>query len=268
MTDQLERSLRDAFHDAPLDPDSIARLSAIDYKPRQRRVPRLPAIGAVGAAGAAAIVVAVLSLSSGAAPAFAGWEATPTATAAGQLPQSCGQGLGNPAITDSRGPYTAAIYADASTEAVCLSGNGVSMDSRSTSSGVTSDTPGSVAAGQIQFNGGGTRDSAGNALTLADGRTGAGVSGVTIELSNGDSVQATVDNGWYLAWWPGTATATKAQITTASGSDTVADPAPTAPPCPTGAHCSFGYASSGVSGSAGASGKSSVTSSGTVGASG
>ena len=61
-----------------------------------------------------------------------------------------------------------------------------------------------VAAGQIQLDGGGTRDSAGDALTLVDGRTGAGVTAVTIERSDGSSVQATVTNGWYLAWWPGT----------------------------------------------------------------
>ena len=253
MPDQLEQSLREALSQraAQLDPNSIARLSAIDYRPRRRRFGVVSAVGAVGVGAAAAALAAVFALSSGAAPAFAGWKATPTTPAPGQLAQAaqaCGQDLGSPVLTDSRGPYTASIYADSTTSDVCLSGNGVSMSSRSTSA-----APVSVAVGQIDLDGGGTRDSAGNALTLVDGRTGAGVTAVTIERSDGSSVQATVANGWYLAWWPGTVAATKAEVTTASGTSTVAfpsTPALPAPRCPSGAHCAAGYSfgSSGGSG--------------------
>jgi hypothetical protein len=244
MPDQLEQSLRDALSQraAQLDPNSIARLSAIDYRPRRRRVGVVSVVSALGVAGAAAALTAVFALSSGAAPAFAGWQATPTSPAPGQLAhaaQACGQDLGSPLITDSRGPYTASIYADSTTRDVCLSGNGVSMSSSS-----TSGAPVSVAAGQIELDGDGTRDSAGNVLTLVDGRTGAGVTAVTIERSDGSSVQATVANGWYLAWWPGTVAATNAEVTTASGPSTVAfpsTPALPAPRCPSGAHCAAGY---------------------------
>jgi hypothetical protein len=244
MPDQLEQSVREALSQraAQLDPDSIARLRAIDYHPRRRRIGSLPAIGALGATGVASAAAAILFLGSSASPAFAGWQPTPTPPAPGQLAQaaqSCGQDLGSPVLTDSRGPYTAAIYADSTTSDVCLSGNGVSMSNSSTST-----APASVAAGQIDLRGGGTRDGAGDALTLVDGRTGAGVTAVTIERSDGSSVQATVDNGWYLAWWPGTVTATQAEVTTASGTSTVAFPsAPTlpAPGCPPGAHCGGGY---------------------------
>ena len=112
------------------------------------------------------------------------------------------------------------------------------------SSSSTSAAPASGTAGQVQLRGGGTRDSAGKALTLVDGRTGAGVTAVTIERSDGSSVQATVANGWYLAWWPGTVTATNAEVTTASGTTTVAFPSTPALPaaaCPSGAHCAAGY---------------------------
>jgi flavin reductase (DIM6/NTAB) family NADH-FMN oxidoreductase RutF len=34
------------------------------------------------------------------------------------------------------------------------------------------------------------------------GRTGAGVSGVTLLLADGRRVTATCANGWFLAWWP------------------------------------------------------------------
>ncbi len=251
MPDQLEQSLRDALSQraGQLDPDSIARLSAIDYRPRRRRFGVVSAVSALGVGGAAAALIAVFALSSGAAPAFAGWEATPTSPAPGQLAhaaQACGQDLGSPVLTDSRGPYTASIYADSTTSDVCLSGNGASMSSSS-----TSVAPVSVAAGQIELDGGGTRDSAGNALTLVDGRTGAGVTAVTIERSDGSSVQATVANGWYLAWWPGTVAATNAEVTTASGTSTVAFPSTPALPasrCPSGAHCAAGYSYGGGGG--------------------
>lgn len=242
MADQIEQNLRDAFAEraAQLDPNLVARMRAIDYHPRQRRIRRLPAFGALGAAGIAAAAGVIVALGSGAAPAFAGWKSTPTVPAPGQLAQAaqeCGQNLGNPVLTDSRGPYTAAIYDNGDTSDVCLSGNGVSLSSESTS--VSTD---SVPAGQIQSGGGGQRDAVGNALTLADGRIGAGVTAVTLELSDGSTVQATVSDGWYMAWWPGNVTAAKAAITTASGTDTVTFPSTPALTCPSGtSNCAVGY---------------------------
>ena len=242
MTDQIERSVREAlsYQDAQLDPDSIDRLRAVDYRPRRHRIRRLPTIGLLGTTGTAAAIALVVSLSSGAAPAFAGWQATPTtSTTPPTAPagQSCGQGLGSPVLTDARGPYTAAIYDEGNTSDVCLSGNDISMSSSSSSSVAVTAAP-----GQLQFSGGATRDSAGDQLTLADGHAGSGVTAVTFELSDGTAVQATVSGGWYMAWWPGTATATNADVTTASGTTSVAVPAgPDLAQCPTGARCSGGY---------------------------
>jgi hypothetical protein len=246
MPDQLEQSLREALSRrvAQIDQQSIARLRAIDYHPRRHQVGKLPAIGALGAAGVAAAVAGIVALGSSAAPAFAGWRPAPSTPSAGQLAQAgqdCGQGLGIPVLSDSRGPYTASIYDNSTTDAICLSGDGVSMSSTSTTT-----APVSVAAGQIQFRGGGMRDSAGDALTMLDGRTGAGVTAVTIDLSDGSSVEATVADGWYLAWWPGNVTATNAKVTTASGTDTITVPQAPAlpvPNCPSGAtRCGSGYA--------------------------
>jgi len=258
MSDQLEQNLRDVLSQraAQLDPDSIARLRAVDYQPRRRRIGKLPAFGALGVTGLATAAGVIVALGSSAAPAFAGWQATPTSPAPGQLAQAaqaCGQDLGSPVLTDSRGPYTAAIYAQRNTSAVCLSGDGVSMSSSETTS-----QPVSVAAGQIQFTGGGRKDAAGNELTVADGRIGAGVTAVTFELSDGSSVQATVSNGWYMAWWPGAVSASHAEITTASGTSTVATPAAPLLTCPNGGNCSAGYAYN--SGGSQSSGQESVTS--------
>jgi hypothetical protein len=257
MTDQIERSVREAlsYQDAQLDPHAIARLRAVDYQPR-RRIRRLPAFGVLGTTGTAAAIAVVVSLSSGAAPAFAGWQATPTAPATpptAPAGQTCGQGLGAAVLADARGPYTAAIYSQGDATDVCLSGDGISMSSNTTSS-----APVTVPTGQLlQFSGGATRDSAGNQLTLADGRAGTTVTAVAFDLSDGSSVQATVTNGWYMAWWPGTATATKADVTTASGTTSVSVPAtPDLSQCPAGAHCSAGYS---VSGSPGTHGSSETT---------
>jgi hypothetical protein len=187
-------------------------------------------------------IAAIAALGSSAAPAFAGWQSTPTTPAPGQLTealQACGQDLGSPVLTDSRGPYTASIYADSNKSDVCLSGKGISM-----SSTWRSIAPAHIAPDQIQLAGVGTRDSAGDALTLVDGRTGADVTAVTIDRSDGSSVQATVAHGWYLAWWPGTRAATSAKITAGSGSSSVSFPptrALSAPVCPSGAHCAGGY---------------------------
>lgn len=258
MPDQLQDSLREALS-TQLDPDSLARLRAIDYHPRQHRIRRLPALGGLGATGLVAAVGAIVALGSSAAPAFAGWQSTPRTPAAGALvapAQACGLDLGKPVLTDSRGPYAASIYADSTNTAVCLTGDGVSMSSSSKTL-----APISVAAGQITFRVAGMRDSAGNALTLVDGTAGAGVTAVTIELSDGSSVQATVMGGWYLAWWPGSVTATNATVTTASGTNTVtvpSAPALSAPNCPSGAHCAGGY-SYGSGGGAGSTSQSSIT---------
>ena len=267
MPDRLEQSLRDALSHraAQLDPDSLARLRAIDYHPRRHRIGKLPAIGALSLAGTAAAVAAIVTVGSSAAPAFAGWQATPSAPVPGQLAQAaqdCGLDLGSPVLSDSRGPYTASIYANATTSNVCLSGNGVSMSSSS-----TSQAPASVAPGQIESNGGGTRDADGNALTLVDGRTGADVTAVTIDRSDGSSVQATVANGWYLAWWPGTVAAADAKVATTSGTSTVtfpSAPALPAPACPTGAHCASGY-SFGSAGGPHSSGRSTTRVQGSAG---
>jgi hypothetical protein len=117
-----------------------------------------------------------------------------------------------------------------------------------------------VPAGQVQLFGSGMENSSGQALTLVDGRIGAGVRSVRIDRSDGSSVQATVSGGWYLAWWPGTARATTADVTSTTG--VVREHFPsmrqglTPPSCPAGARCASGYsygqASAGSTGGRGA----------------
>lgn len=258
MSDLLEDDLREALADraARITPDASARLRAVDYRPRSHRLGSrraVSALGAVGLSGAAAVTGAVILLGSNATPAFAGWTASPTAPLPGQLAaaqQHCGADSRTPVLTDTRGPYTASIYADGST---CLEGNG------EISSGGGDGSTSSVPAGSVELNGEGESDSDGHALTMVDGRIGPGVTGVRITRSDGSSVQATVKNGWYLAWWPGSEHAVTARVASANGTSTQSFPSGTqqpAPACPTGSHCSSGYGF--ATGSAHRAGQSSV----------
>jgi hypothetical protein len=240
MNDLLEQDLREALADqaALITTEASARLRAVDYHPRSRMLPSRAALGALGLSGAAAAGAAIL-LGSSAAPAFAGWTASPTAPLPGQLvgaQQRCGTGARTPVLTDTRGPYTASIYADGST---CVEGNGITI-SASSDGGRKSSVP----AGTIELNGAGESDSDGHALTMVDGPIGAGVTGVTIARSDGSSVRATVKNGWYLAWWPGTERAVTARVASASGASAQSFPTGPdrrSPACPAGAHCASGY---------------------------
>ena len=241
MSDLLEHDLREALTDQAslVTPEASARLRATNYHPRSRSLPSRPVLGAMGLSGAAAAAGAVILLGSSAAPAFAGWTASPTAPLPGQLAaaeQHCGPGAGTPVLSDARGPYTASIYANGST---CVAGNGITISS-SNGGGGNSRIP----AGTIELNGAGQSDSDGHALTMVDGPIGAGVTGVTITRSDGTAVRATVKNGWYLAWWPGTERAVSAKVASTSGTSTrlfPTGPARRSPTCPAGAQCSSGY---------------------------
>lgn len=70
------------------------------------------AVGGIGISAVAAAIIAVAILGSAAAPAFAGWSATPTPALPRQitdLTRRCG--LAAPALVEARGPYTAAVFA-------------------------------------------------------------------------------------------------------------------------------------------------------------
>jgi hypothetical protein len=52
------------------------------------------------------------------------------------------------------------------------------------------------------------------------GRAGSDVSAVSIAFANSDTVDATVQNGWYFAWWPWLSSPTSMTITTSAGTTT------------------------------------------------
>jgi hypothetical protein len=73
-------------------------------------------------------------------------------------------------------------------------------------------------------------DAARSAVTFVIGDAGSAVSSITLELSDGTSVGATVQNGYYAAWWPSDSTLTSAQVTSPAGVATVSIPNVPQPP--------------------------------------
>lgn len=226
MTDELESALRVALREraAEVPGASISRLTQLDYRPRRRGVTPPLAAGALslaaGGAGAAALIV---SLTAGASNAFAGWTAKPTPPAPGQLAAAYSDCQTHSPIdglplklTDTRGPFTFSVYADSQSSATCIKG-----PSFTSVSGSMSSAPVSVPAGRIVLSSAHPRtDRSGQAYSFAQGRTGAGVSAVTLVLDDGTKVQSTVQNGWFVAWWPGAHEVKTADVTTSSGTST------------------------------------------------
>jgi hypothetical protein len=226
---------------------------------RARRRRRLVVSAASGGGVTAAVVAAVLVFTAGKAPsvAFAGWRADPTAAASGQAQVAEAECRRNsalaslkPTLVDTRGPYTLLVYAESS-GSLCVTGPhlqsptgeppvarlGVFLAASSAAGRSAAQRRGlpypnhpnplnttSVAPDAIR-----RIDNASviatttvpqATLTFNDGRIGAYVTAVTIELADGSRVRATTSHGWFAAWWPGSVEAQSAEITTASGTTT------------------------------------------------
>ena len=127
-----------------------------------------------------------------------------------------------PVLTDTRGPFTFVIYSGPhGATGTCISGP--SFTSLSTRSGGAAGPP----AGKIVASFEAHTAHGGDAYSFVEGHAGDGVTAATLILSDGSQVQTTIQNGWLVAWWPGSAAVTSAQVTTASGTTTqhVRDPA-------------------------------------------
>lgn len=184
---------------------------------------------------------------------------------------AAGQGL-TPVLTDVRGPYTVVIYADGSSSTMtCFTGPSFTVASTRSSGGQGTSVSGSISGGggasaggagggasagkgagagfsegkpvavgsgpasELQLFGAHLTLPNGSAYTLVEGQAGSAVTGATLALDNGQKVQATTEGGWFEAWWPGSATAVTADVTTAQG--TVSEQLPPwtqAPPPPAG----------------------------------
>jgi len=283
MNDMLESQLREtlAGRAADVTESAVSRVRDRDYRPRTRDLRPPIAGGVVACAAVAGGLVVALGLSHPSA-AFAGWTAHPTAARphevssagssclaklqamsgseaeraasaqAGHPPQLPPLSSMSPVLSDTRGPFTFLIYANsgATASAACFDAPGFTSANEMAVAGSVAPlaTDGVSVVRQSEAT------SEGNGYTFIEGQVGSGVSQVTLNLKDGSTVQATTENGWFAAWWPGTVTATTASLTTASGTTTATLPTPDLPSCPLSpgagpnGHCSAGSSA----GSAGA----------------
>ena len=244
MIEQLESELRSALRARAdqLPARAGARVRAQDYHPRTRDLRPPVAAGVLATAAAAAAAVVLIDLGPQTAPAFAGWTSTPTHASPAQVADakgSCGSQLSTfstrsekamtaahakglptigqmtPVLTDTRGPFTFVIYTGPNgATGTCISGP--SFTSMSTRSGGAAGPP----AGKVVASFEAHTAHAGDAYSFVEGHAGAGVTAATLILSDGSQVQTTVQNGWFVAWWPGSAAVISARVTTASGTTT------------------------------------------------
>ncbi len=80
----------------------------------------------------------------------------------------------------------------------------------------------------------------GHPYTLIEGQVGAKVKAAALKLSDGHTVQATVEHGWFVAWWPGGSNVRSITITTPAGTHTEGVGRLSAPPA-----SGFGFAHTG-----------------------
>jgi len=134
-------------------------------------------------------------------------------------------------LTDTRGPFTFEVYSDDNSNDFCTTG-----PSFRNASGWRTSRPVTVPAGKLYLWAEHTTTDSGSAYGFVIARAGDDVSAATLTLDDGTRVTTTVQNGWALAWWPGSHQLTSAQLTTASGTETQMFPA-----SPCGLHnCSGG----------------------------
>lgn len=244
MIDQLESELRSALRSRAdeLPAGAGARLRAQDYRPRTRDLRPPVAAGVLATAATAAAAVALIDLGPQTAPAFAGWTSAPTHASPAQVADAkgaCGSQVSSfstgsekamkaahirnlptisqmtPVLTDTRGPFTFVIYSGANgANGTCISGP--NFTSMSTRSGTIGGPPAGKIVGSFEAH----TQHAGDAYSFAEGHAGDGVTAATLILSDGSQVQTTIQNGWFVAWWPGSAAVTSASVTTASGTST------------------------------------------------
>ena len=223
----LEADLRAELRDHAARVHASPRLLAADYRPRSRRMWTPAAIGGGLATGAAAIAAA-LTHTGGATSAFAGWTPQPTTPAPEQLAAAeayCATNVpfqGLPLkLADTRGPFTFMIYSDdGSTNNFCTLG-----PSFRNASGWMASPPLTAPAGKLLLYAEHTSTDSGQPYTSLIARAGDGVTAADLTLDDGTQVTATVENGWAVAWWPGSQQLASAQLTTASGTQTQPFPA-------------------------------------------
>ncbi len=215
-------------------------LRRIDYRPRSPRTRAAVALACMsGVLALAGLALSVVGLTSQTPNAFAGWIPIPTSATPGEAAAAsarCERRLSNPlglsnqpaaqsvrgqwrtVITDVRGPFTLTMFeaGHGQSETSCLSRAGSSL--LFLNSTRLAAEPQAVPARRVAVESLSSSvlpaRSGGQAFAQVVGHTGAAVRSVTLRLSGGARVAATVTGGWFLAWWPGHEHLVAARVTT------------------------------------------------------
>ncbi|HEY5343763.1 MAG TPA: hypothetical protein VIJ66_08925 [Solirubrobacteraceae bacterium] len=253
MSTHMERDLRLALaaRAAELPSDASARLLSFDYRPHTPRARPAIALAATTVTAGAALAFSLVGLGTDAPRAFAGWSAAPTGVTRRQLQRAitvCSSQLANTAsrererqagsgtrgwlpapfptagwhivLLDTRGPYTTVVSeVDRGRAASTCFVDRRGQASAGTAVGVRPPPP--VPAGEVSYRSSGSTttppDEGSRQFSMIVGRTGAGVTGVTLRLNDGTRVTASRAHGWFLAWWPGSHGLSATEVTTATG---------------------------------------------------
>jgi hypothetical protein len=232
MKDVLENEIRRTLHRraATLPAEAAERITRVDYgvvaepdrnsrrirHPQPRLLSLRTSIGATATALAAGAPAAVILLGSGTPTAYAGWSPVPTTPTPAAIRAAHGACArlhpgalaakafdASPVLTDARGRYTALISVAGRVVSVCISSGGRRGTGMGGENFSRYAAPGPSQLGLPSGGGGGAPgfgSSGGEEHFL--GRAGRNISGVRFVLGSGTTVEATVQNGWYFAWWP------------------------------------------------------------------
>ncbi len=118
----------------------------------------------------------------------------------------------SPDLVDTRGDLTLALYSDANRTMACL--NSPSFVQIITVSGTGAPAVGDNSATLDYLR---IREASGDMYTMAMGRSGSAVTGVSLQRVDGSDVKATVGDGHFIAWWPETEGVGALSVTTSSG---------------------------------------------------
>jgi hypothetical protein len=153
------------------------------------------------------------------------------------MPGGPGRVTWTPTATDVRGPYVLEALASGSMSATCLTGPSVTSVSFGSGGGSlsSSGSPSGIDPGGTSSTTNYNPGDAVTELTLSslntqkgapfdtlEGTVSPGVTSISLAMNNGKRVQATVNGGLVLAWWPNGSKPVAAQVTTSSGTTTQA----------------------------------------------
>ena len=185
----------------------LARIVATPGGSAPSRRRRVRALAGAGVAGATLACLPALLLGSG--DAFGSWTPTPeplSASAASAAEARCRASIGVPdqgarvALAERRGEWTYVLLAGPGGETSCL----MPDDGEDAFGSSTADPPPppALAPGGLDETSSMTNVTDEGSYSYTEGYVGRDVTGVTVHVSTGLDIQASVADGRFAAWWP------------------------------------------------------------------